>query len=111
MISFVRRCHGQFYRYMLILQNVTSDRLSTVSSAESFSFLIEALHVSTFDLEHFASHCRAVLSRFLLLQGAFRRGGTFGLDILLIRSLLTMALRSEPSFIFMACLCHTRNFS
>jgi len=68
MISFVRRYHGQFCRYMLILQDVSLDRLSTVSSAESFSFLIETLRVSTFDLEQFASHCCAVLSRFLLPQ-------------------------------------------
>jgi len=77
MISFVRRCHGQFCYYMLILQDVTLDRLSTVSSAESFSFLIETLHVSTFAPEHFASHCRVALSRFLLSQGAFRHGNTF----------------------------------
>jgi len=36
MISFVRRYHGQFCHYMLILQDVTSDRLSTISSAEDF---------------------------------------------------------------------------
>jgi len=68
---------------MLIPQDVTLDCLSTVSSAESLSFLIETLRVSTFDLEHFASHCRAVLPRFLLSQDAFRRGNTFELSTLL----------------------------
>jgi len=73
MISLVRRCHGQFCQCMFLLQDVTLDRLSTVSSAERFSFLIETLRVSTFDLEHFASHYRAVLTHLLLLQGVFRR--------------------------------------
>jgi len=82
MISFVRRY--QFCRYMLILKDVTLDSLLTVSSAESFSFLIEALRVSTFDLEHFASHCHVALSHFLLSQGAFHRESTFGLNIVLI---------------------------
>ena len=66
MISFVRCCHEQFCRYMLILQDVTLDRSSTISSVESFAFLLETLRVSAFDLEHFASYCRAVLPRFLL---------------------------------------------
>jgi len=97
MISFTRRCRGQFCHYMPILQNVTLDRLSIIPSAGGFSFLIEALRVSTFALEHFASHRRAVLSRFLLLQGAFRRGSTFRL-----RQFLTcngLALSSSSSVI------------
>jgi len=61
------------------LRTPALDRLSTVSSAENFSFLIETLRVSPFDFKHFASHCSAVLSYFLLSQGAFRRGNTFGL--------------------------------
>jgi len=77
MISFVRRCHEQSYHFMFILRDITLDRLSTVSSTESFSFLIETLRVSTFALEHLASHCRVVLSRFLLSQDAFRRGNIF----------------------------------